>query len=130
MRVADPLGSFSFFLALWASMMAAMMLPGAVPSVLRCARAGDGMRAAPFFVGSYLAVWIVVGVAVNALFEPPRSSVAGFVVIAAGLYELTPLKAHFHRLCRANARSGFAFVALGILILIAPSSVPGLMAPM
>jgi predicted metal-binding membrane protein len=104
-------------------------------------------------------------------------------VIAAGLYELTPLKEHFRQCCHQSAHSGFGFglycvgssiglmaalvvlgimsvtwmavvtavvvaqkllplraavdvplalaiVGLGALILIAPSSVPGLTPPM
>jgi predicted metal-binding membrane protein len=39
MGVATRLGSFAFFVALWVSMMAAMMLPGAAPAVLRRAHA-------------------------------------------------------------------------------------------
>jgi predicted metal-binding membrane protein len=178
MGVATALGSFAFFIAVWVSMMAAMMLPGAAPAVLRRAHAG-GVRAVPLFIGSYLAVWTLVGIAVYALYRPHGSFAAGAVVIAAGLYELTPLKQHFRRRCRDSARSGFeyglccvgssiglmlmlvalsvmsvtwmsviailvlaqkllpskaavdvplalAVVALGILIVIAPSSVPGL----
>ena len=178
MGVATPLGSFAFFVALWVSMMAAMMLPGAAPAVLRRAQAG-GVRAVPLFIGSYLAIWTLVGVAVYALYRPHGLFAAGAVVIAAGLYELTPLKQHFRRRCRDSARSGFeyglccvgssiglmlmlvalsvmsatwmsviavlvvaqkllpakaavdvplalAIVGLGILIVIAPSSVPGL----
>ena len=34
MGVATTLGSFSFFVAAWVSMMAAMMLPGALPATL------------------------------------------------------------------------------------------------
>src|SRR5438067_7950812 len=64
MGVATRLGSFAFFVALWVPMMAAMMLPGAVPAVVRRARAGMGV--APLFVVSYLAVWTLVGVAVYA----------------------------------------------------------------
>jgi predicted metal-binding membrane protein len=30
-------------------------------------------------------------------------------VIAAGVYELTPVKRHFRRRCRGSARSGFGF---------------------
>src|SRR6266545_7263605 len=70
MGVATPLGSFAFFVALWAVMMAAMMLPGAAPAVLRCAHASGRVRAVPLFVGSYLAVWALVGVAVYALYRP------------------------------------------------------------
>jgi predicted metal-binding membrane protein len=109
MGVATRLGSFAFFVALWVSMMAAMMLPGAVPAVSRSARAGGRVRAVPLFVGSYLAVWTLVGVAVYALYRPHGSLVAGAVAIAAGVYELTPLKQHFRRRCRESVRSGFEF---------------------
>jgi predicted metal-binding membrane protein len=183
MGVATPLGSFAFFLALWAAMMAAMMLPGAAPAVLRRAHASGRVRAVPLFVGSYLAVWTLVGIAVYAVYRPHGTAIAGAVAIAAGLYELTPLKHLYRRRCRESVGSGFEFgvycvgssiglmlvlvalsvmsvtwmaviailvvaqkllpakaaidvplglgiVGLGVLIVIAPSSVPGLMPPM
>jgi predicted metal-binding membrane protein len=183
MGVATRLGSFGFFAAVWVAMMAAMMLPGAAPAVVRRAHAGGGVRAVPLFVGSYLAVWALVGVAVYALYRPHGSFAAGVVVIAAGVYELTPLKQHFRRRCRDGVRSGWEFglccvgssialmlmlvalgvmsvtwmcviavvvlaqkllpakavldvplalaiAGLGVLIVIAPSSVPGLTLPM
>jgi predicted metal-binding membrane protein len=183
MGVATRLGSFAFFVALWLSMMAAMMLPGAAPAVLRRAHASGRVRAVPLFVGSYLAVWTLVGIVVYALYRPHGSFAAGAVAIAAGVYEFTPLKQHFRRRCRESVRSGFEFglccvgssiglmlilvalgvmsvtwmsviavlvlaqkllpakaaidvplalaiVGLGTLIVIAPSSVPGLTPPM
>jgi predicted metal-binding membrane protein len=183
MGVATRLGSFAFFVAVWVSMMAAMMLPGAAPAVLRRAHASGSVRAVPLFVGSYLAVWALVGIAVYALYRPHGSVAAGAVAIAAGAYEFTPLKQHFRRRCRENAGSGFGFglccvgssiglmlilvalglmsiawmaiiavlvvaqklvpgkaaldvplalaiVGLGVLIIIAPTSVPGLMPSM
>jgi predicted metal-binding membrane protein len=183
MGVATKLGSFAFFVALWVSMMAAMMLPGAAPAVSRHARASGRVRDVPRFLGSYLAVWTLVGVAVYALYRPHGSSAAGALAIAVGVYELTPLKRHFRRRCRESVRSGFEFglncvgssiglmlmlvalgvmsaiwmsvtavlvlaqkllpskpaidvplalaiVGLGILIVFAPSSVPGLTPPM
>jgi len=108
MGSATQLGSFAFFVALWVAMMAAMMLPGAAPAVLRRAHAG-GVRAVPLFVGSYLAVWTLVGFAVFALYRPHGSLVAGLVVMAAGLYELTPLKRHFRRRCRESVGPGFEY---------------------
>lgn len=178
MGVATELGSFRSFIAVWTSMMAAMMLPGAGAAVVR-----RPARAVPVFVASYLAVWVLVGVAVYAVDRPHGTSVAGVVAIAAGLYELTPLKRHFRRRCLHDARSGVGFglacvgssiglmvllaalgvmsvawttviaavvlvqklmpvkaavdvplalavVGLGVLIVIAPSSVPGLMPSM
>jgi predicted metal-binding membrane protein len=109
MGAATRLGSFPSFIAVWVVMMAAMMLPGAAPAALRRAQAGGGMRAVPLFVGSYLAVWALVGVAVYALYRPHGSVAAGVVVIAAGVYELTPVKRHFRLLCRDGARSGARF---------------------
>jgi predicted metal-binding membrane protein len=168
---------------MWVPMMAAMMLPGAAPAALRRAHSSGRVRSVLLFVGSYLAVWTLVGVAVYAVYRPHGSFAAGAIVIAAGVYELTPLKQFFRRRCRENVRSGFEFgldcvgssvglmlmllalgvmsvawmsviavlvvaqkllseraaidvplalaiVGLGILIVIAPSSVPGLMPPM
>jgi predicted metal-binding membrane protein len=108
MGAQTRLGSFGFFAAVWVWMMAAMMLPGAAPAVVRRAQAG-GARAVPLFAGSYLAVWALVGVGVYALYRPHGSGAAGAVVIAAGVYELTPLKQHFRRRCRESAGSGFGF---------------------
>ena len=183
MGVATGLGSFAFFSTVWVVMMAAMMLPGAAPAVLRRVQASGGVRAVPPFIGSYLAVWALVGVAVYTVYRPHGSVAAGVVAIAAGVYEFTPLKRHFRRRCRDSVRSGFGFglccigssiglmlmlvalgvmsviwmsvtavlvlaqkllpakaavdvplalaiVGLGIWIIIAPRSVPGLMPPM
>jgi predicted metal-binding membrane protein len=132
MGVATRLGSFAFFVALWVSMMAAMMLPGAVPAVLRRVHASGRVRAIPLFVGSYLAVWSFVGVAVFALYRPHGSLVAGAVAIGAGVYELTPLKRHFRRLCRENVNSGFEFglycvgSSIGLMLMLVLLSVMSL----
>jgi len=109
MGTATRLGSFGFFLAVWVVMMAAMMLPGAAPAVLRRAHATGGVPAVPLFIGSYLAVWALTGTAVYALYRPHGPVAAAAVVIAAGVYELTPLKRHFRRRCRDSLRSGFRF---------------------
>jgi predicted metal-binding membrane protein len=183
MGVATPLGSFEFFVALWVSMMAAMMLPGAAPAVVRRAHADGRVRAVPLFVGSYLAVWTLVGIAVYALYRPHGSAAAGALVLGAGIYEFTRLKQNCRRRCREAVASGFEFglycvgssiglmlmlvalgvmsltwmslitilvlaqkllppraaidvplaiaiIGLGILIVVAPSWVPGLMPPM
>jgi predicted metal-binding membrane protein len=108
MGVATRLGSFPFFAALWVSMMAAMMLPGAAPAVVRRAQAG-GVGAVPLFAGSYLAVWALVGAGVYAVYRPHGFLAAGAVTIAAGAYEFTPLKRYFRRRCRESVRSGLAF---------------------
>jgi predicted metal-binding membrane protein len=179
MGVATELGSIPFFATAWVSMMAAMMLPGAAPAALERTRTSGRALAVPPFVGSYLAVWTLIGLAVYAFYRPHGTAVAGWLTIVAGLYELTPLKRHFRRRCRENVRSGVRFglacvgssvglmvmllalgvmnvawmsvvaalilgqkllqprtsidaplglaiVALGILVVLAPSAVPGL----
>ena len=109
MGTATRLGSFGFFLAVWVVMMAAMMLPGAAPAVLRRAHATGGVPAVPLFIGSYLAVWAAVGAAVYALYRPHGPAAAAVVVIAAGVYELTPIKRHYRRRCRDSVRTGLEF---------------------
>ena len=109
MGAATELGSFALFAAVWVPMMAAMMFPGAVPAVSRFVRANSRAAAAPLFAGSYLAVWALFGLAAYALYRPHSSSAAGALAIAAGLYELTPLKRECRRRCRESVRSGFQF---------------------
>jgi predicted metal-binding membrane protein len=101
MGAATELGSAASFAGVWVAMMAAMMLPGAAPAALRVP------RVAPF-VATYLAVWAAVGVAVYALYRPHGALAAGAITVAAGLYELTPLKRRCRERCRED-RSGLAF---------------------
>jgi predicted metal-binding membrane protein len=109
MGVATRPGAFGFFAAAWVTMMAAMMLPGAAPAVARYARMTGKARAAVPFAGSYLAIWALAGVVAYALDQPHGSLAAGAVMIAAGAYELTPVKRHFRRRCREAAGSGLGF---------------------
>ena len=109
MGVATRPGAFGFFAAAWVTMMAAMMLPGAAPAVARHARMTGNVRAALPFAGSYLAIWALAGVVAYALDRPHGSLAAGAVVIAAGVYEFTPVKRHFRRRCRDSVRSGLRF---------------------
>jgi predicted metal-binding membrane protein len=109
MGVATELGSFPFFVSAWVSMMAAMMLPGAASAALGPTLTSGRALAMPPFVGSYLAVWALVGVAVYALYRPHSTAFAGALTIVAGFYELTPLKRHLRRRCRENVRSGVRF---------------------
>ena len=102
---ATELGSFGSFVGFWVPMMAAMMLPSVAPVVLRRNR----VQTSPLFVGSYLAVWILVGLAVYPAYRPHGSLIAGALTVGAGLYELTPLKHECRRRCRESVRSGFTF---------------------
>jgi predicted metal-binding membrane protein len=106
MAAGTDLGSLAFFMGFWTPMMAAMMLPGAAPAVLRSARAGRRALGGSWFAGSYLGVWVVAGLVVHAAYRPHGSLTAGALTIAAGVYELTPLKRSCRRRCREPAGSG------------------------
>ncbi|HEX8054732.1 MAG TPA: DUF2182 domain-containing protein [Thermoleophilaceae bacterium] len=122
MGPGTDLGGLGWFAGVWAVMMAAMMLPSLVP--MAGAYAGEA-RARPeagepgalvqttLFVGGYLVTWVLVGLAAWALVTTVDSLdvsflawhdggryLAGAVIAAAGLYELTPLKASCLRRCR------------------------------
>src|SRR5258705_11836578 len=57
MGLATQLGSFPFFVALWVSMMAAMLLRGVAPAVLGRAHASGRCRHVRGVGVSYLAIW-------------------------------------------------------------------------
>jgi predicted metal-binding membrane protein len=109
MGTETRLDSFPFFLGVWVSMMAAMMLPGALPAVSQFVRTKGRALAAPMFAASYVAVWTLFGVALYAFYAPHGAWVAGLLTIAAGIYELSPLKRSCRRRCRESVRSGFEF---------------------
>src|SRR5699024_8241637 len=99
-------------LIMWAVMMAAMMLPAVLPVVRRYTRAGGGHAApAVLFVAAYLTLWSATGIpaflAWNQLSGPLAQAdpwvgrLAGAVAVAAGLYQLTPLKATCLQHCHA-----------------------------
>ena len=109
MGPATELGAFGSFAVLWVSMMAAMMLPGVAPAAARHARASGRLLALPLFVGAYLAVWALVGLAAYVVYRPHGSLAAAAAVVAAGAYELTPIKQHFRTRCRRRVGSGLEF---------------------
>ena len=129
MGPGTDLGSFPFFLGVWVTMMAAMMLPSALPMVLLFDRVARGRRAAgkqtpttSIFVASYLVVWAGFGIAAFFIYRALRSAdwsllswhqhgalLAGGAVAAAGVYELTPLK----RACLRHCRSPLHYVLGG-----------------
>jgi predicted metal-binding membrane protein len=90
-------------------MMAAMMLPGAVPTLLRRVEQTGRVRTIAAFLAGYLGVWTLAGVAVYAGYRPHTTVVAGLLAIAAGAYELTPAKRYFRRCCQNGGRSGLRF---------------------
>ena len=109
MGIETELGTFASFAPTWIAMMAAMMLPGLLPAVSRAAHAAVGPRAAPLFVASYLAVWALAGAAAYVVYRPHGTVVAAALVVAAGLYALTPLERRCRRRCRETVRSGLEY---------------------
>src|SRR5215216_4805232 len=100
------------FLAMWVAMMVAMMFPTAAPMILVFHRvaAGRREREQPFvstwvFVGGYLVVWTLAGVLAYLLavagerlagrstwLMEHAAQLGGLLFVAAGAYQLSPLK--------------------------------------
>jgi len=112
------LGSLGWFVGVWPTMMAAMMLPSLAPVVLTHARLRAGslrpITATAGFVAGFLGSWAAAGLLGYALFDPARSLGDGFlawdeagryvvvgVLFGAALYELTGPKDACLRYCRS-----------------------------
>ena len=110
------LGSVGFFLGVWVTMTAAMMLPSAGPTALAYAYLSRRPRTGtPCFLAGYLVTWTGYGLLAFAADRVLRAAAPGFLrwdaggryvagtaVAAAGLYELTLLKSLCLRHCRAR----------------------------
>jgi predicted metal-binding membrane protein len=114
------------FIAIWASMMVAIMFPTAAPMILTFARAQANRRERGqvfvptwLFVSSYLALWIATGVVAyiaaaigDSLAEDSMwvmenaSRIGGAVLVLAGLYQLSPLKTT----CLGKCRTPMSFI--------------------
>lgn len=114
-------GYFALILLMWTVMMAAMMLPSAAPVILLYATIvrqrrlkGAAVPGAGLFVSGYIFLWAAFSLIATslqwaldraALLSPQMATtsvaVAGFVLIAAGLYQWTPLKQACLRQCRS-----------------------------
>lgn len=108
-------------LAMWFVMMVAMMLPAAAPTILLYDRAADRPDApAPtaLFLAGYLIAWLAFSIAATALqwqlatlgaigemtMRAGTDSLAGALLVAAGLYQWTPWKGACLDHCRNPAR--------------------------
>lgn len=108
--------------AMWAIMMAAMMLPSALPMTLTFAqlsrRQGEAGRARTF-VAAYLLVWIAFSAVATALqwalqaldwVDPmivsTSTPLSAALLLIAGAYQFSPLK----KLCLARCRTPMAFL--------------------
>src|SRR3954464_5131045 len=114
------LGGLAWFTGVWVTMMAAMMLPSAAPMVLlfhrvssERAKRGQTSVSVWLFCLSYLAVWTLYGLAAYGLYRLVVHFDFGFLdwdsagpygaaaaIVAAGIYELPPLKSVCLRHCR------------------------------
>jgi predicted metal-binding membrane protein len=128
MAMASPTAGLRapLFLATWAVMMVAMMLPTALPMILTFHRVQAGNRQLHdafvttwVFVAAYLAVWAFAGVAayagvlaaeaaiVRAALSPATTAqVGGAIIVVAGIYQLTPLK----DVCLSKCRTPIDFI--------------------
>jgi len=123
------LGGLGFYVTVWVAMMAAMMFPSVAPTVLMYDRLREGHRsrgkgaaadATALFVVGYLFVWTMAGLAAYGLFELVSAIdpaflawdeagryVTGGVIVAAAVYQFTPLK----HACLVKCRSPMMFLA-------------------
>ena len=119
------LGGLGWFLGIWVTMMAAMMLPSVAPMVLAYARVGRARpTSAPtaVFVAGYFAAWTAYGLFAYGLFrlvdavdmgvlawDRAGPYVAGGAIVAAGLCQLTSIK----DVCLRHCRTPVHFLAHG-----------------
>jgi predicted metal-binding membrane protein len=118
----DP-GRLGFYILSWVVMMSAMMFPSIVPMVLtfgfvqrrrRDRGSIDRIVSSWVFVGGYLLIWTAFGLLAYGLYVGVRSIsipalswhrggpyLAGSVLLAAAIYQLTPIKDACLRRCRA-----------------------------
>lgn len=114
------------FLATWIVMMIAMMFPTAAPMILTFHKVqaskrqrGEAFVATWVFVAGYMLVWTLSGIAAYAgalmagsiaaraaLSTAGAARIGGVILIAAGLYQLTPLKNR----CLSRCRTPMSFV--------------------
>jgi predicted metal-binding membrane protein len=117
------LGTLGFFVTAWVVMMAAMMFPSIWPMVAMYSRVQEGKRergqgatrgATALFVAGYLVTWATAGLVGYAIFvaadeisidafswDRGGPYLAGGIIVAAALYQLTPLKDVCLRKCRS-----------------------------
>ena len=124
------LGSVQSFATTWVVMMAAMMLPSALPLVFQFAMNSEGRRgwrAATGVLGlSYLLVWLLFGLVCYALYRAvhmPWSDqrlIGGLALVAAATYGLTPVKraseARCRELCALHRALPFNLVRSGVVV--------------
>src|SRR2546426_12341671 len=104
------LGPIESFAATWVVMMAAMMLPSAIPVVLEFVRTAEPRRGWQVATGvlavAYLGVWLIFGVVCYAIYTavrmpwPNQDLVVGLALALAGAYSLSSIKRASQARCR------------------------------
>jgi predicted metal-binding membrane protein len=105
----EMMPSAGAYIGSWTLMMAAMMLPSVAPFALLYARGASSTAAPGILAAGYIGVWALVGIPAYALdrglgMDHPTATAA--VLIAAGLYQLSPLK----QACLSKCRSPVDFL--------------------
>jgi predicted metal-binding membrane protein len=90
------------FIAAWTVMMVAMMLPSAAPLVLLHHRGASFSGTLRLTLG-YLLIWAVAGIPAYGAHLWMPMGIAPAALAAAGVYQLTPLKASCLKRCRSPA---------------------------
>lgn len=119
-------GSLLPLFLMWAGMMVAMMLPSATPMILTFAAVSRNRRRqerpyvpVTIFVSGYVAIWVAFSVLAalaqwilhrEALLSPTMASnsawLGGILLLAAGVFQFTPLK----HACLTQCRAPFDFI--------------------
>ncbi|MFT3970749.1 MAG: DUF2182 domain-containing protein [Micropruina sp.] len=94
----------------WALMVVAMMLPTTVPHLRHLGfntRRSRRQRSLALFTLGYLAVWLAPGLLFAVAPSPVPTSVLAVLLLAAGAWELTPIKRRALRGCCRTLPTGF-----------------------
>lgn len=123
------LGDYGVIFVMWAVMMVAMMIPSAMPMILtfdsvnrQRRRSGDSLTLTWVFISGYLLVWTLFSLAATLLqgilhdrtiLTPMMASrsplFGGAILLAAGLFQLTPFK----NTCLKHCRTPLHFLMTG-----------------
>lgn len=115
---------FAYVYVMWAVMMAAMMLPAALPMLSAYSRASRRLNAKPeqslaLFTAAYLGLWLLFSIAptllqwqlhglnwLSPMMENQNRRFAAAVFLLAGVYQFTPLK----NACLTHCKTSLGFL--------------------
>jgi len=117
---------FAFVFVMWVVMMVGMMMPSAAPMILIYARVGrqaelqgKPLAATGYFAAGYLITWAVFSIfatigqwllervsLLTPMMQSASATIGGLVLVAAGLYQWTPMK----EACLTHCQSPLLFI--------------------